>query len=111
MGIPAFALSQAFLSREGVDWSPVSAFGEQVIRKLWQPGENRAWNVNFPACDAGVIRQAQWCNQSTGSIQRPRLLAGQDARSLPYCWGSIAVPGTLRHRKKTSPCCGKKPLR
>ena len=38
------------------------------------------------ACDAGVIRQAQWCHQSTGSIQRPRLLAGRDARSLPYWW-------------------------
>lgn len=86
MGIPAIALSQAFLSREGVDWSPVSVFGEQVIRKLWQPGENRAWNVNFPACEAGVIRQAQWCHQSTGSIQQPRLLAGQDARNLPYWW-------------------------
>lgn len=86
MGIPAIALSQAFLSREGVDWSPVAVFGEQVIRKLWQPGDSRAWNVNFPACNADAIRQAQWCRQSTGSIQRPRLLAGRDARSLPYWW-------------------------
>lgn len=86
MGIPAMALSQAFLSREGVDWSPVAMFGETVIRQLWQPGLNRAWNVNFPACEATAISQARWCKQSNGSIQRARLLAGQDARNLPYWW-------------------------
>lgn len=86
MGIPAIALSQAFLSREGVDWSPVSAFGETIVRRLWQPGQSRAWNVNFPACEAAGISQARWCTQSNGSIQRARLLAGQDARSLPYWW-------------------------
>lgn len=86
MGIPAIALSQAFLTREGVDWSPVSRFGEAVVRQLWQPGQSRAWNVNFPACEAAAIRQARWCKQSSGSIQRARLLAGQDARSLPYWW-------------------------
>jgi len=86
MGIPAIALSQAFMSRDGVDWSPVSVFGEAVVRRLWQPGQNLAWNVNFPACDAADIRQARLCKQSNGSIQRARLLAGQDARSLPYWW-------------------------
>ncbi|AOY89251.1 5'/3'-nucleotidase SurE [Marinobacter salinus] len=86
MNIPAIALSQAFLSREGIHWSPVERFGESVIRKLWQAGEVRAWNVNFPACDADEITSARWCRQSTGSIQRARLLAGRDARSLPYWW-------------------------
>lgn len=86
MNIPAIALSQAFLSREGIQWSPVERFGERVIRKLWQAGQVRAWNVNFPACDADEIAFARWCRQSTGSIQRARLLAGRDARSLPYWW-------------------------
>lgn len=86
MGIPAIALSQAFMSREGVDWSPVATFGEAVVRRLWQPGQRRAWNVNFPACEAAAITQAKLCKQSNGSIQRARLMAGQDARSLPYWW-------------------------
>ncbi|WP_036134408.1 5'/3'-nucleotidase SurE [Marinobacter nitratireducens] len=86
MNIPAIALSQAFLTRDGIQWSPVEAYAEGLIRKLYQPGENRAWNVNFPACDASEIQVARWCRQSTGSIQRPRLLSGRDARSLPYWW-------------------------
>jgi 5'-nucleotidase len=86
MNIPAIALSQAFLSREGIQWSPVERFGEFLVRKLWNQGEVRAWNVNFPACDARDIRSARWCRQSSGSIQRARLLSGRDARSLPYWW-------------------------
>jgi len=86
MNVPAIALSQAFLSRDGVQWSPVERFGEEVIRQLWEPGEIRAWNVNFPACDAEDVVSARLCHQSTGSIQQARLQAGQDARSLPYWW-------------------------
>lgn len=86
MNIPAIALSQAFLSRDGIQWAPVERFGEAVIRKLWQPGETRAWNVNFPACDAADINSARLCHQSNGSIQQAQLLAGRDARSLPYWW-------------------------
>lgn len=86
MNIPAIALSQAFLSRDGIDWAPVERFGETIIRKLWQPGETRAWNVNFPACEAADIVSARWCQQSSGSIQNARLQAGLDSRSLPYWW-------------------------
>lgn len=86
LGIPAIALSQAFLTREGVDWSPVIRFGEAVVRRLYQPGQALAWNVNFPACEASDVSFARRCRQSAGSILRPRLLPGQDARSLPYWW-------------------------
>ncbi len=86
MNIPAIALSQAFMSRDGIQWDPVQRFGEAVIRELWQPDVVRAWNVNFPACDASAISHARWCRQSTGSIQRAHLVAGRDARSLPYWW-------------------------
>ncbi|HEA52532.1 5'/3'-nucleotidase SurE [Marinobacter antarcticus] len=86
MNIPAIALSQAFLSREGVDWAPVERFGEAIIRRLWRPGETRAWNVNFPACEAEDIVAARWCKQSSGSIQQARLQSGTDARNLPYWW-------------------------
>lgn len=86
LGISAIALSQAYLSREEIDWSAVEQHGETLIRRLWQPQQPGCWNVNFPACNAGDVAQARWCRQSSGSIQRTRLVAGQDARSLPYWW-------------------------
>jgi 5'-nucleotidase len=86
MNIPAIALSQAYLNRDDVRWSPVETFAEAVIRRLYRPGQVLAWNVNFPACEAADITAARWCRQSNGSIQKPTLVAGRDARSLPYWW-------------------------
>ncbi|MEX0603971.1 MAG: 5'/3'-nucleotidase SurE [Marinobacter sp.] len=86
MGIPAIALSQAYLNRDGINWAPVNVWGERVIRALWQPEQPCCWNVNFPACEADEVREMRWARQSTGSIQRTQLLAGQDARNLPYWW-------------------------
>lgn len=86
LGISAIALSQAYFSRDEIDWSPVASHGEAVIRQLYQPHQRGCWNVNFPACDASDIREGRWCRQSSGSIQRTRLVAGRDARSLPYWW-------------------------
>ncbi len=88
MGVPGIALSQAFLNRDEINWSPVATWGERVIRKLWQgeAGSRCCWNVNFPACDAAQVTHVRWARQSTGSIQRTRLLPGQDGRSLPYWW-------------------------
>lgn len=85
-GIPAIAFSQAFLTRDGIQWDPVEKFGEAIIRKLWQPGTVRAWNVNFPACAVEDIKFARLCKQSSGSIQQPRLQAGLDSRGLQYWW-------------------------
>ena len=86
MNIPAIALSQAYLNRDDVRWSPVETFAEAVIRRLYRPDQVLAWNVNFPACEAADITAARWCRQSNGSIQKPTLVAGRDARSLPYWW-------------------------
>ena len=86
MNIPAIALSQAFLSRDHIQWAPVEHFGETIIRNLWQPGDTRAWNVNFPVCEPDEIVSARWCEQSSGSIQQVRLQAGRDSRNLPYWW-------------------------
>ncbi|MEQ5835068.1 5'/3'-nucleotidase SurE [Marinobacter sp. NFXS9] len=91
MGVPAMALSQAFLNRDGIDWSPVELLGESVIRSLWAPDEHPqpCWNINFPACNAEAVSEVRWARQSSGSIQRTRLLPGQDGRSLPYWWLSF----------------------
>ncbi|SFL97893.1 5'/3'-nucleotidase SurE [Marinobacter zhejiangensis] len=86
MGVPAIALSQAYFSRESMDWSAVETHGESVIRRLWQPDTALCWNVNFPACRADEIDRASWCRHSSGSIRRAHLRPGQDGRSLPYWW-------------------------
>ncbi len=86
MGIPAIALSQAYLNRDGINWAPVSVWGERAIRALWQADQSCCWNVNFPACEAEDVSEMRWARQSTGSIQRTQLLAGQDGRNLPYWW-------------------------
>lgn len=86
MGIPAIALSQAYLNRDGINWAPVSVWGERAIRALWRADQPCCWNVNFPACEAEDISEMRWARQSTGSIQRTQLLAGQDGRNLPYWW-------------------------
>jgi 5'-nucleotidase len=91
MGVPGIALSQAFLNREGLNWSPVATFGARLIRKLWQPGVQPrcCWNINFPACHADDVSGVRWARQSSGSIQSTQLLPGQDGRSLPYWWLSF----------------------
>lgn len=86
MGVPAIALSQAYLNRDGINWAPVSVWGERVIRALWQADQPCCWNVNFPACEAEDVSEMRWARQSTGSIQCTQLLAGQDGRNLPYWW-------------------------
>ena len=86
MGVPATALSQANLNRGGINLAPVSAWGERVIRALWQAAQACCWNVNFPACEAEAVSEMRWARQFTGSIQRTQLLAGQDGRNLPYWW-------------------------
>ncbi len=87
MGLPAIALSQAYFERGLLDWSPVEAFAEPLIRELWAHStEACCWNLNFPACAASVITQARFTQQAQGSIRRPRLRAGEDSRGLPYWW-------------------------
>lgn len=90
LGIPGIALSQSFVNRDEIDWSPVSRFGEAAIRALWASGEGRCcWNVNFPPCAADETGEMEWATQAQGSIERARLLPGQDGRSLPYWWLSF----------------------
>ncbi len=88
LGIPAIALSQAFVNREEIDWSPVTELGEAAIRALWPTVANEkcCWNVNFPACRAEQVETMEYAAQSAGSIARPRLLPGQDSRGLSYWW-------------------------
>jgi len=88
MGVPAMALSQAFLNRDGINWSSVATWGERVVRKLWEARTEShcCWNINFPACDGNEVTEVRWAYQSTGSIRSTQLLAGQDGRSLPYWW-------------------------
>lgn len=88
LGLPAIGLSQAFLDRAAIDWSPVQRYAGSLIRALWarREADGCCWNLNFPACPAAEIGQLRMARQARGSIRAPRLLAGRDARGLPYWW-------------------------
>lgn len=90
LGLPAMALSQAFLERDRVDWSGVETFGEALILEVWARSAGAGcWNLNFPACAAEAVGRLRLTRQSRGSIRRPRLRAGEDGRGLPYWWLSF----------------------
>ncbi|WP_339799444.1 5'/3'-nucleotidase SurE [uncultured Marinobacter sp.] len=90
LGIPGIALSQSFLNRDEIDWSPVAMHGEAAIRALWPSVSKKCcWNVNFPPCAGSETGIMELASQSAGSIERARLLPGQDGRSLPYWWLSF----------------------
>lgn len=88
LGIPAIGLSQSFINRDAIDWSPVTRFGEPAVRALWPSAASGkcCWNVNFPPCHADEVAAMEYAIQSTGSIARPKLLPGQDSRGLSYWW-------------------------
>ena len=87
LGLPAVALSQAFTDRARIDWSPVDTYAEPIIRRLWAHSpEGGCWNVNFPACSVDEISHVRAVRTAEGSIRRARLVAGEDARGLPYWW-------------------------
>ncbi len=92
LGLPAIGLSQAFHDRANIDWSPVETHALAIVRALWaRAGQDGCcWNVNFPACSAAEVSHLRMARQSRGSVAGPRLVAGHDARGLPYWWLGFA---------------------
>lgn len=92
LGLPAIGLSQAFLDRGQIDWSAVETHANAIVRALWSRAgrDGCCWNVNFPACAASEVNRLRMVRTSRGSIAGPRLVAGRDARGLPYWWLGFA---------------------
>ena len=101
LGIPSIALSQASDedSRERFDWSPGSAHGPSLIRRLVEAGWPRGtlMNVNFPACAASEVTGTVVVPQGRYDLQSTEIEERFDARARAYYWIG------LRRRKASPP--------
>lgn len=104
LGLPAIALSQAFVERDAVDFTPTREHSAALIRQLWERGVDRTgyaracWNINVPEMPSAEIRGARITRQISGGIRGPRLVAGTDGRGLPYRWLAFERdPASIAH--------------
>ena len=101
LGIPSIALSQASDedSRERFDWSPGSAHGPSLIRRLVEAGWPRGTlkNVTVPACAANEVTGTVVVPQGRYDLQSTEIEERFDARARAYYWIG------LRRRKASPP--------
>jgi 5'-nucleotidase len=88
LGVPAIALSQAFIDRGNVPWDTARTLGPDTIQRLlaigW--GKDACLNVNFPpipAAEAGPITLAR---QGAGMLAGMAVESRVDPRGLTYHW-------------------------
>jgi 5'-nucleotidase len=90
LGIPAFALSQAYsaANRQNPFWDTALAHGPGIIRKVLDRGIPRdvLVNVNFPDCAPGEVQGIAVTAQGKRDQEWLRIDARQDGRGNPYYW-------------------------
>jgi len=91
LGLDAIALSQAFHTRDEVDFSATTAYAVAAIESLHaERGEQGCcWNINFPMLGVESIRGLRFTRQVGGAIRAPHLIEGSDGRGLAYHWLSF----------------------
>jgi 5'-nucleotidase len=91
LGLPSFALSQAFEGRENRErppWDVALKYGADVIRKVMKLGVPRdtVININFPPCAADEVRGIAVARQGKRNQGFLRIDGRQDGRGNPYYW-------------------------
>jgi 5'-nucleotidase len=90
LGIPAFALSQAYsaANRQNPFWDTALTHGPGIIRKVLDRGIPRdvLVNVNFPDCAADEVKGVAVTTQGKRDQEWLRIDARQDGRGNPYYW-------------------------
>jgi 5'-nucleotidase len=90
LGIPAFALSQAYsaANRQNPFWDTARQHGPDIIRKVLDRGIPRdvLVNVNFPDCAPGEVKGVAVTTQGKRDQEWLRIDARQDGRGNPYYW-------------------------
>ncbi|MGE0222673.1 MAG: 5'/3'-nucleotidase SurE [Acetobacteraceae bacterium] len=88
LGVPAIALSQAFVDRRNVPWDTSRTLGAQVVLKLldigW--GENACLNVNFPPVPPDQAGPMTLARQGVGMIAGMNVDTRVDPRGMTYHW-------------------------
>jgi 5'-nucleotidase len=90
LGIPSFALSQAYMSRSAnpPHWETALQFGPDIIRRVLDAGIPRdvLININFPNCAPNEVRGIAVANQGRNRQERLQIDARQDGRGIAYYW-------------------------
>ena len=91
LGLPSFALSQAFEGRENRErppWDVALKYGADVIRKVMKLGIPRdtVININFPACKPDDVKGIAVARQGKRNQGFLRIDGRQDGRGNPYYW-------------------------
>src|SRR3982075_138608 len=90
LGIPSFALSQAYKSRSGVPphWDTAVSFAPDIIRRVLGAGIPRdvLVNINFPDCGPKEVKGIAVTTQGRNRQERLQIDARQDGRGNAYYW-------------------------
>ena len=94
LGIPSFALSQAFTSssKHAPHWKTATQHGPDIIRKILKQGIPRdvLVNINFPDCAPGAVKGVSVTNQGKRDQQLLHIEPRHDGRGNPYYWIAYA---------------------
>jgi 5'-nucleotidase len=94
IGVPSFALSQAYASRSGRPpyWATSLKFGPEIVRKIIAQGIPRdvLVNVNFPDCRPEEVKRIAIAPQGRRRQERVQIEARKDGRGNPYYWITYA---------------------
>jgi 5'/3'-nucleotidase len=90
LGIPSFALSQAYRSRSGEppNWATAVRFAPEIIRRVLEAGIPRdvLVNINFPDCPPDGVKGIAVTTQGRNRQERLQIDARQDGRGNAYYW-------------------------
>jgi 5'-nucleotidase len=88
LGLPSFALSQAFKDREAVRWDTARALAPGVIRQLLaiEHAAPICLNINFPDVDAASAGPLTPSKQGVGLVEDIEVLPQVDPRGIDYHW-------------------------
>jgi 5'-nucleotidase len=90
LGIPSFALSQAYRSRSGrpPQWATAARHGPRIIRQVLDAGIPRdvLVNINFPDCAPEEVKGIAVATQGRNRQERLHIDAREDGRGNAYYW-------------------------
>jgi 5'-nucleotidase len=90
IGVPSFALSQAYASRSGRPpyWETGLRYGPDIIRRVMAQGIPRdvLVNVNFPDCAPDDVKRIVVTAQGRRRQERVQIDKRKDGRGNPYYW-------------------------
>jgi 5'/3'-nucleotidase len=88
LGVPAIALSQAFVDSSAVPWDAALEHAPDVIRRLVTMGweSDACLNINFPPRPANEVKSLKLTSQGAGILQGVEVVTRNDPRGNDYHW-------------------------